>query len=272
MEYPHVIDDGRNFQGFVYRADALTLMAELARTGTVVDAVITDLPYGTTACAWDNVIPFAPMWDAVKRILKPRGVFVTIASQPFTSALVMSNPKWFRYAWVWDRSIVSGFLDANRKPLKCHEDICVFCEQRAPYYPQMSSGEAYTSTRERVPASVYGAHTKPQTVNDGWRFPTSILDFPMTQEREHPTQKPTALYEYLIRTYTQPGELVLDFCVGSGTTALAARNTGRRFIVGDSSAEYVNVTLDRLRKPFEPRAVVSANNVDDLPLFRAPAA
>ena len=230
--------------GKVHNMDALELLAKLEPAS--VDAIITDLPYGTTACSWDHVIPFEPMWAGVKRVLKPRGVFVTTASQPFTSALVMSNPKWFRYEWIWDRSIVSGFLDANRKPLKCHENVIVFCDQGAPYYPQKTIGKAYSQTRERVPASVYGKHTKPPTINNGWRYPVSIIDFPMTQTREHPTQKPVALYDYLIRTYTQAGDLVVDFCCGSGTTAVAAATLNRRFIAGDTDAGYCDIARRRL--------------------------
>lgn len=243
----------------VHCMDAMELMRLIPAQS--VDAIITDLPYGTTVCSWDEIIPFAPMWAGVKRVLKPRGVFVTTASQPFTSKLVMSNLEMFRYEWIWDRSIVSGFLDANRKPLKVHENIVVFCDRRAPYNPQMGVGKAYQQTRERVPASVYGKHTKPETINLGWRYPTTILDFPMTQQREHPTQKPLDLYEYLIRTYTLSGELVLDFCCGSGTTAVAARNLNRRYIVGDSSVEYCKVAEKRLSQPYTP-------NMFETPLFR----
>lgn len=228
--------------------DALDLLYGLPKASA--DAIITDMPYGTTACSWDVIVPFDKWWAAVKHALKPRGVMVTTASQPFTSLLVCSNLKWFRYEWIWDRSIVSGFLDANRKPLKCHENILVFCIQAAPYIPVMGNGKPYSQTRELVPASVYGKHAKPPTINAGWRYPTTILRFPNQQRREHPTQKPVALYDYLIRTYTQPGDLVIDPFAGSGTTAVAARNLNRRYIAGDTSSEYCAIAERRLAQPY----------------------
>lgn len=235
-----------------------------------VDAFITDLPYGTTACSWDEIIPFAPMWAEVKRTLKPRGVFVTTASQPFTSKLVMSNVGMFKYSWVWMKSMATGHMHAKNKPLKRHEDIVVFSsgvtvhesqtDNRMYYYPQMSDGTPYRKTHRTHgakylhPASEVNLNFIGTTsVNDGERYPHSLLDFPYgNHDTEHPTQKPVALYEYLIRTYTQPNELVVDFCCGSGTTALAARNLGRRFIVGDITAEYVEVARDRLAEAYTP--------------------
>lgn len=237
----------------VHHVDLFTLCDWIAEAGIQVDMILADLPYGTTACAWDTVIPFEPMWVRFKRIIKPRGAIVLTASQPFTSALVMSNPGMFRYEWVWNRSIVSGFLDANRKPLKIHESVLVFCDVAAPYYPQMGKGKSYSQTRELVPASVYGKHTKPPTINEGWRYPTSILNIPMTQTRDHPTQKPVALFRYLIRTYTRPGDIVVDPVCGSGTTAIAAREEQRRFIVGDSAWQYAGergVARERVSAPY----------------------
>lgn len=224
--------------GGVHCVDALTLMDWIYQAGLKVDAIITDLPYGTTACSWDTIIPFEPMWAGVKRILKPRGVFVTTASQPFTSALVMSNPKWFRYEWIWSKSNGGGFLNANRQPLKRHENILIFCEGSSNYNPQMLKGTPY-----RACSASAGETTRDQTVagwvttNEGWRYPKSILEFD-NDTGLHPTQKPLLMLEYLIDTYTSKGDLVLDFCAGSGTTAAAARQLNRRFIVGDSSPEY----------------------------------
>lgn len=218
-----------------------------------VDMILCDLPYGTTACSWDTVIPFEPMWAAFKRVIKPKGAIVLTASQPFTSALVMSNPRMFRYEWIWNKSQGSGFLDANHKPLKAHESVLVFAEQRAVYYPQMRYGEPYISKRRNALTNTknYGEFGLVDTVNKGERFPTSSLYFGV-ERTNHPTQKPVALFRYLIRTYTQPGELVLDPCVGSGTTALAAREEGRQFICGDLSAEYVAVAQKRLDAPYTP--------------------
>lgn len=269
----------------VHHIEALDLLALLPDQS--IDAIITDLPYGTTACAWDEIIPFAPMWAGVRRVLKPRGVFVTTASQPFTSALVMSNLSWFKYAWVWEKSLVTGFVHAKNKPLKRHEDVLVFSpgttvhegqsQYRMKYFPQMKQGTPY-SKRQRstntgflhAPSQVNKDWVGTISQNDGSRYPDSVLQFDNGNNFSvHPTQKPTALYQYLIRTYTQPGEIVLDFCSGSGTTGEAARAEGRQFILGEKEAEYVAVTRDRLRMPFERRHVPMNARVDDLPLFAA---
>jgi len=243
----------------VHHTDALDLLAALP-SGSV-DAFITDLPYGTTACSWDEIIPFDPMWKEVKRTLKPRGVFVTTASQPFTSKLVMSNVGMFRYEWIWEKAISSGFLSAKYRPLRQHENILVFSEgasiggansgQPMTYNPQFEKGEAYTTNPKSAPTGIYNKHHRVPTVNEGIRYPKTIIKF--TNERgEHPTQKPVDLFKYLISTYTQPGDLVVDFCCGSGTTAIAARNLGRRFIVGDITSEYVQVARDSLAQPYTP--------------------
>ena len=249
----------------VHHIEALDLLALLPDAS--VDAIITDLPYGTTQSHFDVVIPFAPMWAGVRRVLKPRGVFVTTASQPFTSALVMSNPSWFRYEWIWVKSQATGFLDANRRPLKAHENIIVFAETAPPYYPQMTKGKPYKVQAKGCKTN-YGKHERIATVNDGDRYPRTDLYFD-PEVGLHATQKPVALYRYLVRTYTQPGEIVLDFCSGSGTTGEAARAEGRQFILGEKEAEYVAVTRDRLRMPFERRHVPMNARVDDLPLFAA---
>lgn len=253
----------------VYCMDALTLMHQ-CEPGSV-DAIITDLPYGTTACTWDTVIPFEPLWAAVKHCLKPRGVFVTTASQPFTSALVMSNPEMFKYGWIWDKiNRYTGFLDASRKPLRRHEDIVTFASGWPNYYPQITDGRPYIAKRSGA-ASIYSSHVAVDGTNTGWRYPSTIIAIPADNKIEnglHPTQKPVALYEYLIRTYTQPGELVLDPTCGSGTTGLAARNTGRRYLLGDSSAEYAE--LARLRITGTGIDLLNAKTpepLESLPLF-----
>lgn len=245
--------------GKVHNMDAFELMRLIPAQS--VDAIITDLPYGTTACSWDEIIPFAPMWAGVRRVLKPRGVFVTTASQPFTSKLVMSNLDWFRCEWIARKPAGTGYLNANRQPMKNHENVIVFAEGQHGYYPQMRYGVPYRATSGAVGGFVHdktvGGYL---TANDGERFPLSVTDFTW-ESGLHPTQKPVALYEYLIRTYTQPGDLVLDFCCGSGTTAVAARNLNRRYIVGDSSAEYCAVAEKRLSQAYTP-------NMFETPLFR----
>lgn len=232
-----------------------------------VDAYILDLPYGSTACHWDEIIPFAPMWEQVKRTLKPRGVFVTTASQPFTSKLVMSNVKWFRCEWIWRKPQGTGYLNANRQPMKNHENVIVFAEGEHDYNPQMRDGKPYRATSGAVGGFIrdktVGGYL---TISDGERYPLTVLDF-NSETGLHPTQKPLDLMEYLIRTYTQPGDLVVDFCAGSGTTALAARNTGRDYIIGDSSEHYCNVARERLRTSIlEPHYVKTDDDVTTLPV------
>lgn len=214
-----------------------------------VDAIITDLPYGTTACSWDAVIPFEPMWEVVKHVLKPRGVFVTTASQPFTSALVMSNPKWFRYEWVWEKSLATGYLNANRAPMKAHENIAVFSMNGHGYQPQKTKDKAYRATRGAVGDVVrdktVGGYL---TVNQGNRYPRTVIKINGEVDTVHPTQKPVALYEYLIRTYTNEGDTVLDIAAGSGTTGVACMNTGRGFIGVEKRTDYADIARARIAK------------------------
>jgi site-specific DNA-methyltransferase (adenine-specific) len=227
----------------VEHAEALAFMATLEPQS--VDAIITDLPYGTTSCKWDTIIPFAPMWAAVKRVLKPRGAFVTTASQPFTSALVMSNAAWFRYRWVWEKNIGTRFLDAKHRPLLYHEDIPVFSVNGHTYNPQMTKVNHRFVTRSGH-ASQYQEYQAVNTSNNGVNYPRSILSIARADDTDHPTQKPVALYAYLIRTYTNEGETVLDFCMGSGTTGVACAETGRDFIGCDTDAGYVEIARRRI--------------------------
>lgn len=227
----------------VYQMDALELLMSLDPQS--VDCICTDLPYGTTSCAWDEIIPFAPMWAAVKHALKPRGAFVTTASQPFTSALVMSNPKWFRYEWVWQKTVFSNPHLVKYQPAKLHENVVVFTPQSLSYFPQMEFGEPYTDV---IRASGLKKAIKLPIANEGTRYPSSVQKFANpNNDSKHPTAKPQDLFEYLIRTYTQPNDLVVDMCCGSGTTAAACIATGRHYIVGDSDPHYCEVTRLRLQ-------------------------
>jgi site-specific DNA-methyltransferase (adenine-specific) len=212
----------------LHNGDCLTVLPSVP-SGSI-DAIITDLPYGTTACAWDEVIPFADMWKEVKRVLKSDGVFVTTASQPFTSALIMSNPSWFKYEWIWDKRLAGNAMNSNYQPLKIHENIVVFSAKGHTYNPQMRRGRLRTKLTNTTWKSTFGTQQSTATKNDTYK-PTSILDFSVPRVgREHPTEKSIELYEYLIRTYTNPGEKVLDICMGIGTTGKAAVQTGRDFI------------------------------------------
>lgn len=248
---PAVSRSGAPLVDVIHCADIFDLCAALPDRS--VDLIVSDLPYGTTACAWDNMIPFVPMWTAFKRIIKPKGAIVLTGSQPFTTLLNMSNFEWFRYEIIVEKDAATGFLNANRQPLKAHETISVFYQSQPTYNPQMVQGKTYRAT-----SGAAGGHIRDksiggyETVNLGWRFPRSVVRFTFPQNPLHPTQKPTALFEYLIRTYTRSGDLVFDPCVGSGTTALAARNTGRHYICGDSSPEYVAIAKQRLAHPFTP--------------------
>lgn len=231
--------------------DALEVMPTL-EAGSI-DAIITDLPYGTTACAWDEVIPFAPMWEQVKRVLKPRGVFMTTASQPFTSALVMSNLAWFRYAWVWEKTNAKGHLNSAIRPLMATEDICVFSAGPHIYNPQGLRRGLFNNSRPAkatkvMGQSVYG-NEKQFGFSEHGNYPRNLLKIPNgNNDSCHPTQKPVALYAYLIRTYTNPGDTILDFCMGSGTTGVAAIKESRHFIGCDNAQVYYDIARRRIEQ------------------------
>ena len=217
-----------------------------------VDLVLCDLPYGTTACAWDSVIPFGELWAEYRRVAKPRAAIVLTASQPFTTMLAMSNIAELKYQWVWKKVRPSNPQLAKIQPLKVHEDILVFGRGKLTYNPQGLREIPASERKVHAPeASSLGHCSRKPYTQTHTGYPNSVVSFP-SERGLHPTQKPVALFRYLIRTYTQPGELVLDPCVGSGTTALAAREEGRNFICGDTSAEYVAIAQKRLDAPYTP--------------------
>jgi len=239
--------------------ECLERMQEI-ETGSV-DMVMADLPYGTTACKWDTVIPFAPLWEQYRRVCKKNAAIVLTASQPFTSALVMSNTKDFKYCWVWKKSKGSNFPHAPNMPLKITEDVVVFSggvvghesqagQRRMPYNPQ-GIREGSTVVRQNKNSSELRYHRDSQTNHTtGYKckaegYPTVLLDFKSEGKTVHPTQKPVALMEYLIRTYTNEGETVLDNTMGSGTTGVACINTGRNFIGIERDPEYFKIAQDR---------------------------
>ena len=216
-----------------------------------VDLVLTDPPYGTTACKWDAVIPFEPMWAAVRRVLKPNGAVLFTASQPFTSALVMSNAKAFRYEWVWLKP-PSGNLNAKKMPMAGHESVLVFGYGPIRYQPQGLVRAPFRRKANSVSRTqAYGAQTAKDYVQEFTNYPTTRLDFPKDRGF-HPTQKPVALMEYLIRTYTNEGETVLDFTMGSGTTGVACANTGRRFIGIERDETYFQIAKRRVEDAYGP--------------------
>jgi len=228
------------------QGDCLERMKEIPDAS--VDMVLTDPPYGTTACKWDAVIDLERMWAELKRIIKPNGAIVMTASQPFTSALVMSNPKMFKYCWVWEKQQPTGFLDARRKPLKSHEDVVVFCQSTTPYNPQgLKEVQVKNSRKNKSGNGVYGQVSKELYIQKEGNFPRSVLKMKrVTHGQVHPTQKPVPLMEYLIKTYTHPGDTVLDFTMGSGTTGVACVNTGRKFIGIELDPEYFAIAERRI--------------------------
>lgn len=235
-------------QATLINAECLEAMSELPAAS--IDMVLCDLPYGTTACKWDAVIPFEPLWAAYRRITKPNGAVVLFGSQPFTSALLMSNPKNYKHSWVWNKRFAGNFVTAKFAPMKIHEDVCVFGFGGVNYNPQMILRDVPITNGANKCASD-SAKFSANSRQDGFKkvythkFPESILMYP--RERGfHPTQKPVALMEYLIKTYTRPGQVVLDNTMGSGTTGVACVNTGRRFIGIERDEAYFKVACERI--------------------------
>lgn len=224
----------------VIEGECLEKMAALP-SGSV-DLILTDLPYGTTKNAWDSVIPFEPMWREYRRIC--RGAILLTASQPFTSTLVCSALDIFKYAWVWEKGSATGHLNAKRMPMKLHEDVLVFAAGAHSYNPQglVPFGKTVKRGNNGTNFDASGKENFQEFTN----YPRSILRFPAEEKALHPTQKPVALFEYLIKTYTNEGDTVLDCCAGSGTTGIAARNCGRNAILIEREPKYLEVIRNRL--------------------------
>jgi len=234
-------------------ADCLDAMKSIESKS--IDMILCDLPYGTTACKWDVVIPFDKLWEQYERIIKPNGAIVLTASQPFTSVLVTSNLKMFKYEWIWEKNRGSNFATVKYQPMKEHESILVFSIDRHNYYPIKEQRKGlgkdrvkYKFQEERKNVSDnYGIKVKHKEFLTEDRVPRSIQKF-NTETGFHPTQKPIALFEYLIKTYTNEGETVLDNCMGSGTTGVACVNTNRKFIGIEKDEKYFTISVDRINK------------------------
>ena len=233
------------------QGDCLELMKDIPDKS--IDAIIADLPYGTTACKWDDIIPFDLLWEQYNRITKDNAPIVLTASQPFTSTLISSNLKGYKYNWVWEKSKASNFVQVKNQPLKNFEDICIFTKdgKKANYYPQMTTGEPYKPRAGKKKTEVYNEipnHTF-RNGSKGLRYPKAIQYF-KTSESEgkvyHPTQKPVELIEYLINTYTNEGDTVLDNAMGSGTTGVACINTNRNFIGMELDDKYFEIAEKRI--------------------------
>ena len=228
--------------------DCLVRMQEILNAS--VDMILCDLPYGTTACKWDVLIPFEPLWEQYERIIKPSGAIVLTASQPFTSLLVSSNLSWFKYCWVWDKVKPVGHLVAKYRPMQRTEDIAVFGNGRINYYPKMTKHKHLVRSKEYGRTEIMGGtriHPSPIKYLSE-KNPQNVLVYSNASHKGkvHPTQKPVELFSYLIETYTKPGDLVLDNCAGSGTTGVACIQTGRSFILIEKDRHYFSVCRKRI--------------------------
>ena len=214
-----------------------------------IDAIICDLPYGTTQNKWDSVLPLDKLWSEYKRILKDSGCVVLFGNQPFTTDLIFSNRNWFKYEIIWDKGRASGHLNAKIMPLRKHDNILIFAKKKTTYNPQFTNGDAYTRTsKSETCRGNYGKHEDSTIVNDGYRYPTTIFYEPIgrQQNKTHPTEKPIGLLEMLIKTYTNEGDTVLDNTMGSGTTNLACLKLNRKSIGIEKEKQYYDVAVRRL--------------------------
>lgn len=231
-----------------------------------IDLILCDLPYGSTACKWDSIIPFAPLWEAYRRVCKPNAAIVLTASQPFTSALVMSNVNQFRHEWIWVKNTSSGMMLAGKAPMKRHESVLMFSREKTTFNPQKVLGLETSQNHSKKGYGYKNKASKLYNVDGGVPFvwsefvnPHSVLPCDSVGNRDkdkvHPTQKPVALMEYLIKTYTNEGDLVLDNCMGSGTTCVAAKNLGRRYIGIEKDAGYYEIAVKRVEENVSPLPV-----------------
>lgn len=229
----------------LYHADCRDILPNLAANS--VDMVLCDLPYGTTNCRWDVELDLEWLWGEYRRVCK--GPVVLFAQSPFDKRLGMSNIKGLRYEWIWEKTHPTGHLNAKKAPMKAHENVLVFCDKQPPYYPIKTSGHIRkTAVKRHDYTPVYGAQAFDELPYDSTeRYPRSVLTFASDKQKValHPTQKPLALCEYMIKTYTLPGQIVLDNCMGSGTSGLAAINTGRGFVGIEKDAHYFDVASKR---------------------------
>jgi site-specific DNA-methyltransferase (adenine-specific) len=238
----------------LFHGDCLDILPALEDAS--IDAIIADIPSGRTACAWDSVIPFDSMWAQLRRIIRPKCAIVLLGcTQPFTSALVISNAPWFRHHWIWQKTKATNYVKARQMPMRYHEDICVFSSAGVRYYPQMRAGKEWTRIyhyRNKADAIIQDTRTAGTQSSGAGRFPSSVLLFAGDGGDLHPTQKPLALLEYLIKTYTNAGETVLDFCYGSGTTGHACANLERSFVGIEKDAGYYASGAQRIATAYAP--------------------
>ena len=230
----------------IYNEDCLEGMKRIPDRS--VDMILCDLPYGTTRNKWDSIIPLEPLWEQYERVIKDNGAIVLTAQTPFDKVLGVSNLKLLKYEWIWQKTEATGFLNAKKMPLKNHENILVFYKKQPSYNPQFTVGKPYSYKKDSISSDNYGdSKGTDLIVNDGSRHPLTVQVF-KKDKGLHPTQKPVALFEYLIRTYTNENETILDNCMGSGTTAIACLNTNRNFIGFELDETYYSLANERIAK------------------------
>ncbi|WP_214780822.1 site-specific DNA-methyltransferase [Exiguobacterium sp. s22] len=223
-----------------------------------VDMILCDLPYGTTRNKWDSIIPLDKLWEQYARVIKDNGAIVLTAQTPFDKVLGASNLKLLRYEWVWQKDAGTGFLNAKKMPLKDHENILVFYKKPPNYFPQMRTGFKAYKTKKGHHGTNYGNDSGAVTESNGERYPLTVLSFCRDKQKLHPTQKPVALFEYLIKTYTNEGDVVLDNCMGSGTTAIACLNTNRNYIGFELDETYHTLLTERINAHITQNTEVDA--------------
>lgn len=232
----------------IYNIDCLVGMKDIPDKS--IDMILCDLPYGTTQCKWDTIIPFEPLWENYNRVIKDNGAIVLFGSEPFSSTLRLSNLKHYKYDWIWDKVKGTGFLNAKRQPMRNHEIISVFYKKQCKYNPQKTQGHQMKKSfrAKHLQTEVYGEMKNDYLYESTERYPRSIQIFSTDTQNSslHPTQKPVALLEYLIKTYTDKGEIVLDNCMGSGTTAIACMETDRKYIGFELDETYFNIANKRI--------------------------
>lgn len=236
----------------IYNEDCIAGMSRYPDRS--IDMILCDLPYGMTDCRWDSVLPLGQLWEQYLRIIKPNGAIALTSCQPFTTKLISSNPKHFKYCWYWYKNMVTGFANAKKQPLRCVEEICIFYQKQPVYNPQgimildhpvKNCGKKDSSRNDNVyKVSTLSKDTETYVTH----YPRQVLEMKCQREGLHPTQKPVELFEYLIRTYTNPGELVLDNCMGSGTTAIACLNAGRNYTGFEWERQYYETIRERIGK------------------------
>lgn len=236
--------------GMIYKGDCLQIMETLPNNS--IDLILCDLPYGTTSCSWDAVIPFEPLWSGYKRLIKENGAIVLFGSQPFTTDLISSNRAWFKYEIIWEKPNPSNPLLANKQPMKNHENICVFYQKQPTYNPQMTRRLEKDKRRQKeqingILKTTGQSRIIPSTDKE-MKMPMSVQFFNRGFDGMHPTQKPIDLLQWLILTYTNKGETVLDNCMGSGSTGVACHLTGREFIGIEQDKEYFDIAEKRLNE------------------------